>query len=135
MTVPKFAGISHISFSARDAEACATWWHDVMGFEEYARVSGEDWFGIVLLHAPTSTLVEFQQHASNNAEPFDPMRTGFDHMGFRVADPSELIGWEDHFRRLEVDHTPIVHADYGSVLTFRDPDKRQYEMFFRPNHP
>jgi catechol 2,3-dioxygenase-like lactoylglutathione lyase family enzyme len=56
MTVPKFAGISHISFSARDAEACATWWHDVMGFEEYARVSGEDWFGIVLYvkYQPTS---------------------------------------------------------------------------------
>ena len=105
-----------------------------MGFEEYARVSGEDWFGIVLLHAPTSTLVEFQQHASNDAKPFDAMRTGFDHMGFRVTDPSELSVWEDHFRRLEVDHTPIVHADYGSVLTFRDPDKRQYEMFFRPNH-
>jgi glyoxylase I family protein len=47
-----------------------------MGFEEYARVSGEDWLGIVLLHAPTSTLVEFQQHASNDAKPFDPMRTG-----------------------------------------------------------
>jgi glyoxylase I family protein len=97
--------------------------------------SDEDWFGIVLLHAPTSTLVEFPQHASNDARPFDPMRTGLDHMGFRVTDPSELSVWEDHFRRLEVDHTPIVHADYGSVLTFRDPDKRQYEMFFRPNHP
>ena len=62
MTIPTFAGVSHISFSARDAEASAAWWHDVMGFEEYARVSGDDWFGIVLLHAPTSTLVEFQQH-------------------------------------------------------------------------
>jgi hypothetical protein len=105
------------------------------GFEENARVSGEDWFGIVLLHAPTSTLVEFQQHASNNAEPFDAMRTGFDHMGFRVTDPSQLSEWEEHFQRLEVDHSPTVHADYGSVLTFRDPDKRQYEMFFRPNRP
>jgi glyoxylase I family protein len=97
MTIPKSAGVSHISFSARDAEACATWWHDVMGFEEYDRVSGEDWFGIVLLHAPTSTLVEFQQHASNNAEPFDSMRTGFDHMGFRVTDPSQLSEWEETF--------------------------------------
>lgn len=72
-------------------------WHDVMGFEEYDRVSGEDWFGIVLLHAPTSTLVEFQQHAGNNAEPFDLMRTGFDHMGFRVTDPSQLSEWEETF--------------------------------------
>jgi glyoxylase I family protein len=49
--------------------------------------SGEDWLGIVM-HAPTSTLVEFQQHASNNAEPSGAARTGFGHMGFRVTDPS-----------------------------------------------
>ena len=135
MTVPTFAGVSHVSFSAHDAEASATWWCEGMGFEEYARVSGDDWFGIVLLHEPTSTLVEFQQHAANDAEPFDPVRTGFDHMGLRVTDLSQLTMWERHFRRSGVDYTPIVDAEYGSVLTFRDPDMRQYEMFYRVNHP
>jgi glyoxylase I family protein len=135
VTIPTFAGVSHISFSARDAEASAAWWHDVMGFEEYARVSGDDWFGIVLLHAPTSTLIEFQQHETNDGEPFDPRRTGLDHMGLRVPDRSQLSVWEGHFRRFGVDHTPIVDAEYGSVLTFRDPDMRQYELFYRVNHP
>jgi glyoxylase I family protein len=135
MTIPTFAGVSHISFSACDADVSATWWRDVMGFEEYARVWGDDSFGIVMLHSPTSTLVEFQQHASNDAEPFDPMRTGLDHMGLRVTDCSQLTVWEKHFRRLGVNHTPIVDADYGSVLTFKDLDMRQYEMFYRPNHP
>jgi glyoxylase I family protein len=68
-------------------------------------------------------------------EPFDPMRTGFDHMGLRVADPGQLDEWEEHFQRLDVNHTPTVHADYGLVLTFRDPDMRQYEMFYRAIHP
>jgi glyoxylase I family protein len=135
MTIPTFAGVSHISFSARDAEASARWWHDVMGFEEYARVSGDDWFGIVLLHAPTSTLIEFQQHAGNDAKPFDPLHTGLDHMGLRVTDHSQLSQWEEHFRQLGVTHTPMVDAEYGSVLTFKDPDMRQYEMFYRVNHP
>jgi hypothetical protein len=60
-------------------------------------------------------------HATNWGEPFAPMRTGFDHMGLRVADPSRLDEWDEHFQRLDVNHTPTVHADYGSVLTFRDP--------------
>jgi glyoxylase I family protein len=135
VTIPTFAGVSHISFSARDAEASAAWWRDVMGFEEYARVSGDDWFGIVLVHPPTSTLVEFQQHEANDGESFDPRRTGLDHMGLRVPDRSQLSVWEEHFHRSGVDHTPIVDAEYGSVLTFRDPDMRQYEMFYRINHP
>jgi glyoxylase I family protein len=53
----------------------------------------------------------------------------------RVADPSQLDEREERFERLDVNHTPTVHADYGSVLTFRDPDMRQYEMFYRANHP
>jgi hypothetical protein len=32
-------------------------------------------------------------------------------------------------------HTPTVHRDYGSVLTFKDPDMHQFEMFYRPDHP
>ena len=56
-------------------------------------------------------------------------------MGLRVPDRSQLSVWEEHFRRSGVDHTPIVDAEYGSVLTFRDPDMRQYEMFYRVNHP
>ena len=135
VTIPTFAGVSHISFSARDAEASAAWWRDVMGFEEYARVSGDDWFGIVLVHPPTSTLVEFQQHDANDGESFDPRRTGLDHMGLRVPDRGQLSVWEEHFHRSGVDHTPIVDAEYGSVLTFRDPDMRQYELFYRVNHP
>jgi hypothetical protein len=73
--------------------------------------------------------------ATDWGEPFDPMRTGFDHMELRVADPSRLDEWEEHFQRLDVNHTPTVHADYGSVLTFRDPDMRQCEMFYRAIHP
>jgi glyoxylase I family protein len=135
MLIPRFAEVHHISFSARDPEASATWWRDVIGFEEYARVSGDDWVGIVLLHGPTSTPVEFQQHAGNDGDPFDSMGTGLDDMGLRVTDWSQLSVWEQHFRQLDVTHTPIVDVDYGSVLTFKDPDLRQYEMFYRVEHP
>jgi hypothetical protein len=41
--------------SQRNAEASAAWRRDEMGFDEYARVSGDDWFGTVLLQSLTSS--------------------------------------------------------------------------------
>jgi glyoxylase I family protein len=105
-----------------------------MGFEELDRVAGDGWSGILLIHPASSTIVEFQQHAANRGEPFDPARTGFDHMGLQVSDPPQLEEWEAHFRTLGVVHTPTVHHEYGSVLTFKDPDMRQFEVFYRQNH-
>jgi glyoxylase I family protein len=133
--MPVFSKVSHTSFSVRDAESSAAWWSQVFGLVEIDRAKGEGWQGIVLLHEPTVTILEVQQHDDNQGEPFDPRRTGFDHLGFKVDDPAELDAWRAHFERLGVHHSRIAHRDYGSVLTFKDPDGIQFEMFFREGHP
>lgn len=133
--MPTFSKVSHISFSCRDNEASARWWSDVFELKELDRARGEGWTAILLIHPETATIVEFQQHEANGGEPFDPTRTGFDHMGFMVDRRSDLETWQAHFERLGVRHTPIVDRDYGSVLTFKDPDGIQFEMFYRENHP
>jgi glyoxylase I family protein len=56
-------------------------------------------------------------------------------VGFKVGSRDVLQQWEEHFADLGVDYTPIADREYGSVLTFRDPDKRQFEMFYREGHP
>ncbi|MFN2502829.1 MAG: VOC family protein [Acidimicrobiales bacterium] len=133
--MPAFSKVSHISFSARDAEASSRWWSELLGLTELDRVAGNGWRGIVLLHPPTGTVIEFQQHHGNQGEEFDPRRTGLDHMGFKVDDRAALDDWRAHFERLGVRHSPIVDREYGSVLTFKDPDGIQFEMFYRENHP
>lgn len=133
--MPEFKKVSHTSFSTRDAEASAAWWQAVFGLEELDRVAGDGWKGIVMLHPPTATVLEVQQHDANAGEPFDPRRTGFDHLGFLVDGRDALVAWQEHFERLGVTHTPIADRDYGSVLTFKDPDGIQFEMFHRPDHP
>ena len=133
--MPAFSKVSHISFSATDAEASAKWWSQVFDMTELDRSQGEGWTGILLLHPPTATIVEFQQHDANQGERFDPRRTGFDHMGLLVDDRAALDEWQAHFERLGVTHSPIVDREYGSVLTFKDPDGIQFEMFYRENHP
>jgi glyoxylase I family protein len=133
--MPTFSKVSHISFSARDAEASARWYQDVLGFQPLDQAKGDGWRAILLLHPDTRTIVEFQQHDANGGEEFDPRRTGFDHLGFKVDSRAELEAWEAHFDRLGVRHSPIADRDYGSVLCFRDPDAIQLEMFYRRNHP
>ncbi len=87
------------------------------------------------MHAPSATVIEFQQHDANQGERFDPTRTGLDHIGFKVSTRGELDAWQQHFTRHEVDFTPVAEREYGAVLTFRDPDGRQFEMFYREDHP
>jgi glyoxylase I family protein len=135
MTMPSFSKISHVSFSARDCDRSAQWWRDVLGFQDLEHVEGDGWRGIVMLHPATATVIEFQQHDANRGERFDPARTGFDHLGFKVDDPADLDRWKEHFERLDVTHSPIAHREYGSVLTFRDPDGIQFEVFYREGHP
>jgi len=135
MGAPGFSKVSHISFSARDAEASAAWWTRVFDLVAIDRTAGDTWKAILLLHPPSATVVEFQQHDGNGGERFDPTRTGFDHMGFKVDDRGALDDWQQHFERLGVVHTPTVDREYGSVLTFKDPDGIQFELFYRENHP
>jgi glyoxylase I family protein len=133
--MPDFSKISHTSFSARDAEASATWWKEVFDLAELDRSEGNGWNGILLIHPASATIIEFQQHDANQGESFDPRRTGFDHMGFKVDDRATLEEWQAHFEQLGVTHTPIADREYGSVLTFKDPDGIQFEMFYREGHP
>ena len=130
-----FSGVSHISFSSRDCEKSARWWATLLDLSEIDRVSGDGWRAVLLLHPPSRTVIEFQQHDGNQGESFDPRRTGFDHMGFKVDTRAELDEWLTRFEQLGVIHSPIADREYGAVLGFKDPDGIQFEMFFKADHP
>ena len=133
--MPDFAGLSHLSLSVRDRHASRTWYGDVLGFEmieESLEDAYEEW---ILLHPKNRLILCLQQHRSNRGEEFDPTRTGGDHIGFKVTSRADLDEWERWFEKRDVAYTPTVDRDYGSVLTFRDPDRFQLELFYRENHP
>jgi glyoxylase I family protein len=127
--------VSHISFSVRDAEASARWWAELLELTEIDRVAGDGWHAILLMHPPSRTIIEFQQHDGNQGEAFDPRRTRFDRMGFKVDTRADLDEWLARFEQLGVSHSPIAEREYGAVLAFKDPDGIQLEMFFRADHP
>jgi len=47
----------------------------------------------------------------------------------------DLDTWQAHFANRGVAFSPVVHREYGSVLTFKDPDGIHFEMFHRVDHP
>ena len=57
-------------------------------------------------------------------------------MGLAVDSRYDLLAWQTHFQALGVVHTPVIDHEYGSVLTFKDPDRIQFELFFLdPDYP
>lgn len=127
--MPTFNGVSHISLSVRDCDKTAAWWTEVFGLPQLTTLEEDTWRA-VLLELPDGNVIEFQQHTRNAGETFDPVRTGFDHMGLEVESRDRLVEWQDHFERLGVTFTPIADREYGSVLTFKDPDLIQFELFY-----
>jgi glyoxylase I family protein len=133
--MPTSSRVSHISFSVRDSAASARWWAKLLDLSEIDRVAGDGWCAILLLHPPSRAVIEFQQHDGNQGQTFDPRRTGFDHMGFKVDTRAGLDYWLTRFEQLSVTYSPIAEREYGAVLPFEDPDGIQFEMFFKADHP
>jgi catechol-2,3-dioxygenase len=79
------------------------------------------------------TLVGLHQFPDlKSADPFDERRPGLDHMAFSCANRAELETWERHLNELGISHGGVVDANYGSGLSFRDPDNIALEFFAPP---
>ena len=133
--MPEFAGLSHVSLSVRDRDASRAWYREILGFEVIDEANEEAYDEWILVHPPTGVILCLQQHRANRGEPFDPARTGGDHVALRVDDRAELDEWIRWFEKHEVVHSPVVDREYDSVLCFKDPDEIQFELFHRENHP
>lgn len=126
---PPLTGFSHVSLSVRDLEASERWYADVLGLVVYDRPPGETWTEVVMGRPGTNLVICLQCHEANDRTTFTPLRTGLDHVAIAVSSREELDAWAAHFRALGVRHSPTTERDYGSVLTFRDPDDVQLELF------
>ena len=92
--MPTFSRVSHISFSVRDADASARWWAELLELAELDRVVGDGWRAILLMHPPSRTIIECQQHDGNQGETFDPRRTGSITWGSKsTRGPTSMSGW------------------------------------------
>jgi glyoxylase I family protein len=129
--MPEFGGVHHLNVSITDLERSAAWYSSVLGLQrgwENPDVEGRG-RKLVMLHPTDPVRIVLTYHQSNPGEPFSEFLTGIDHIAFSVPDRAALEAWQRHFGELGVDHSPIKEGATGWLITFRDPDNVQFEMY------
>jgi glyoxylase I family protein len=71
-------------------------------------------------------------HGQHSGDPFNETRTGLDHVEFFVSSEDELDGWASWLDDLGVAHSGVKYPSYTAnrMITFRDPDNIQLELFW-----
>jgi hypothetical protein len=81
------------------------------------------------MNHPCGLPVGFLVHEDAVSDGFDERVVGLDHFAFRVRDRPTLEEWEKHLDQLGVDHSGIQEENGGPLITLRDPDNIQVELW------
>lgn len=127
-TVPHFSAIHHVAVTVSDLAASAAFYERVLGFPPAAVIDDEH-LHRRLFTLPDGVNLGLTQHDRPTGERFSPFRPGLDHLGLAVADRAELEAWAAHLDALGIPHGGLVDADYGTALSFTDPDGTALEFF------
>lgn len=131
--MPEFDGVHHINLSVTDLERSAAWYMNFLGLTRGWEMPDEEGRGqkIILLHPVSPFRLVLSHHRANDGQPSSEFRTGLDHIAFTVEDRDALEEWRARFQEAGVDHSEIKEGATGWLITFRDPDNVQLEMYTR----
>ena len=129
--MPATEGVSHTALTVTDLAASVDWY--VRLFDaQILWEEKQDGHEFVLVFAPPIAIGLHTHAATAPGDVFNETRVGLDHISFQVPDRSALEEWAKRLDELDVAHSPITEAPYGTVLVFRDPDNIQLEFFALP---
>ena len=129
--VPTLAAYSHLSLSVTDLERSTDWYCSVLGFEIVANVEGEGFRRNRLRQPDAGITLTLTAHESGSGDRFDERRTGMDHVAFMVPSVDDIHEFKQCFQDLGVEHSDVkpTAGGAGGMITFRDPDNIQLEVF------
>lgn len=129
--MPTLAGYSHLSLSVTDLEKSTEWYCDILGFEVIAHIEGDEFVRSRLRQPDAGITLTLTAHAANEGDSFDERRAGMDHVSFVVPSVDDIHAFKECFAERGVEHSDVkaTASGAGGMITFRDPDNIQLEVF------
>jgi len=132
MNKPALTGIHHVKFPVSDLATSRAWYERVLGFVVTLEFEDED--GVVRgvagsapgLGAVDIALRENPQAAKGFA--------GFDPVSFGIADREAADAWAAWLDSVGVDHSPVIDATVGWIVSFHDPDGTEIKLYSFATH-
>ncbi|HEU4866373.1 MAG TPA: VOC family protein [Actinomycetota bacterium] len=122
-------GYHHLSLSVSDLETSVDWYQQVLGLDVAAEIDGEG-FRRTRLRAPRSGVtLTLTRHDQQSGETFSERRPGMDHVALQVSSADEVNALKDRFEQLGVNHSQVKASNGTAMITLRDPDNIQIEVF------
>lgn len=123
-------GVSHVSLSVRDLDRSLTFYSEILGLPVLVPpFTGSAFEGREALVLAGRVAVCLQEHAANDQSPFDPVRTGLDHLALHVSAVGDLDEWRRRLVTSGVETSEPKQVQFGWIIEFRDPDGMQLELF------
>ena len=138
MTEPELVGYHHVTLNVSDVERSARWYVEVLGFRRLTAFDTDGFSRVVLSYPRAGITLALNRHTAEVAdERFDERRTGLDHVAFRVGDRKDLDAWVERLAAHGVTYSPPKPATVPGayLVSFRDPDDIQLELFVMPPTP
>ncbi len=127
--MPRFSGIDHVALTVTDLSISVPFYEKVLGSSPVMTMTDGP-FTRHVFALPGGQRLGLTQHTDGAAgASFDPTVPGLDHLGLACADRDEVVAWAAHLDQLSVPHSGVQDADYGSALSFADPDGNALEFF------
>jgi glyoxylase I family protein len=122
------AAFHHVTLTVTDLSRSVAWYERVIGMTKAVDREGPGWTR-ALMRTEGGLVIGLTAHEGGTGDRFDERRVGLDHLSIACADRAAVTAWEERLNELEVEHGGIVDAEYGHVLTSRDPDGIAVEFF------
>jgi glyoxylase I family protein len=127
--MPTISGAHHVAFTVQDVEASAAWYSDLFGMQELIGMDEDEVRLRVLAHPDSGWIIGLRQYPAHEDGPFSEFRTGLDHIAFTVSTRSDLEAWQVELGDKGIEFSPISETPIGTVITLRDPDNIQLELW------
>lgn len=126
--MPSILGIHHVALTVTDLAVSVPFYEQVLGMSPAATMTDGPFTRRVFVLS-TGQGLGLTQHASNSGSGFDATAPGLDHVGLACASREELLAWATHLDEIGIAHSGVKDAEYGSALSFTDPDGNALEFF------